>query len=876
MIELRTLGLLDLRGPDGREVRSVLAQPKRLALLVYLATGAPGGFARRDTLLGLFWPESDDERARGALRQAVRYLRSSLGAGTIVNRAEDELGIAQGTLSCDAVELRAAVARGEHEAALDLYRGDLLEGFFVSDAPKFERWLDGERTALRKLAAGAAWALADRAVDAGDDPAARKWAGRAVELAPHDESGVRRLVSLLDGLGDRAGAVVAYEDFARRLAAELDLEPSPGTRALVDEIRSREEAATVAPDPGWTEVAARAPEPRSGIPPGRPSKEAALADPPESEHPPLPGHPREPQPAARGRASRRPVLTGGGVLALIVFTGAFALWSFGRGSEPPLDARRIVVAPFENRTGDAALDPVTSMAADWIVQGLAGRGALEVVPVTAALASARAVGPTAAGAGAAADPRPLARETGAGTAVTGSFYRQADSLYFQARVIDAASGRVLAALEPVGTGVESPLEGIDRLRQRVLLALAPLSDERDTHVRVATSPPSYEAYRSYVTGFESFVNRDPAGALRYFERAASADSTFHMPAIAAAIMHMNLGGHAAADSVARRVNRFRDDLAPFELATLDMVLGWLAGDNHAAWEASVRQARIAPGSIGEYQVAEQARRLNRPAETVRVLTAMGPERGELRGWLSYWRELADAHHMLGDHRAELRAARQAREHYPGVSEPLVHEVAALAALGRVSEVHARIEERLGSGSRDWPSPGALMSIAARELRAHGRPDAAADLFERSLEWYRAQAAAGGPAVDYRATIGLVLYESGRPEAAGEIYRELVAEKPDHPVVLGNLGAIAARRGDMDEAAAMDARLRELDQAYLWGVHTFQRARIAAVLGDRDRAVELLRAAFTEGALHGRHTHLILDLEELRGHPPFDELMRPRE
>jgi serine/threonine-protein kinase len=67
MIEFRLLGSLDLTGPEGT-LRSVLAQPKRVALLAYLAVATPNGFHCRDKLLGLFWPESDQERGRGALR----------------------------------------------------------------------------------------------------------------------------------------------------------------------------------------------------------------------------------------------------------------------------------------------------------------------------------------------------------------------------------------------------------------------------------------------------------------------------------------------------------------------------------------------------------------------------------------------------------------------------------------------------------------------------------------------------------------------------------------------------------------------------------------------------------------------------------------
>ena len=64
MIELRTLGGLDLHDAQGRELRVILAASKRAALLTYLAVATPRGFHRRDTLLALLWPELDREHAR--------------------------------------------------------------------------------------------------------------------------------------------------------------------------------------------------------------------------------------------------------------------------------------------------------------------------------------------------------------------------------------------------------------------------------------------------------------------------------------------------------------------------------------------------------------------------------------------------------------------------------------------------------------------------------------------------------------------------------------------------------------------------------------------------------------------------------------------
>jgi DNA-binding SARP family transcriptional activator len=107
MIELHTLGLLDLRDSDGNEISPVLRQPKRLGLLAYLTVSAPRRFHRRDTLLALFWPELDQEHARAALRRSLYFLRAQLGADVIGGRGDEEVGVPEAALWCDATALES-------------------------------------------------------------------------------------------------------------------------------------------------------------------------------------------------------------------------------------------------------------------------------------------------------------------------------------------------------------------------------------------------------------------------------------------------------------------------------------------------------------------------------------------------------------------------------------------------------------------------------------------------------------------------------------------------------------------------------------------------------------------------------------------------
>ncbi len=238
-ITFRTLGPLSLTDVEGCEVHSLLAQPRRLALLAYLAVAAPRGLHRRDAILTLFWPELDQSHARAALRQALRVIRESLGA-VITSRGDEEIGLDFERFQCDADAFDRAIALGRWDEALAMYRGALLEGFFISGAPEFERWVDAERARLLAAAVGGTRALIERAMQVGDPAAAAQWAERGLRLAPLDEGLMQRLIGILDRLGDRAGAVQAYDDFARRLAQDLEVRPSAETQALVAAVRERE------------------------------------------------------------------------------------------------------------------------------------------------------------------------------------------------------------------------------------------------------------------------------------------------------------------------------------------------------------------------------------------------------------------------------------------------------------------------------------------------------------------------------------------------------------------------------------------------------------------------------------------------------------
>ncbi|HEY9440546.1 MAG TPA: BTAD domain-containing putative transcriptional regulator, partial [Streptomyces sp.] len=241
MIELRVLGTLAIQSRDGGPPVPAVTQPKRLALLLYLALAEPAGLQSRDSLAALLWPEADDDSTRHSLRNTLYGLRQALGEGAIVSRGEGYVGLDPAAIRCDAVEVRALLAAHRWKEALAGWGGDLAPGFHISGAPEFERWLDDQRAALRRAVADAGWRRVDE-MERNGEPGVGEAARRAWAMDPTNEAGARRLMQLLDATTGRAAARRAYDDLAEYLRREFETVPSAETRALAERLSARVDA----------------------------------------------------------------------------------------------------------------------------------------------------------------------------------------------------------------------------------------------------------------------------------------------------------------------------------------------------------------------------------------------------------------------------------------------------------------------------------------------------------------------------------------------------------------------------------------------------------------------------------------------------------
>ena len=239
MLRLKTFGALAIVR-DGEVAEDVRIQRRQLSLLVVLA--ADGGGVTRDRLLGLFWPDRDNDRARHLLDQALYAARRALGADVVLE-VQSTLQLNPSVLVSDLAEFRQAIERGDLDAAVAAYGGPFLDAVYLDGVPDFEQWVNARRASFAKEFVAARLKLAAAANAAGDHAAAVTHLRRAAESDPLSGQVVRALMTSLCYAGDQSGALVAYRVHATLVREELDVEPDAQMLALVEAIR----AGTVVP-----------------------------------------------------------------------------------------------------------------------------------------------------------------------------------------------------------------------------------------------------------------------------------------------------------------------------------------------------------------------------------------------------------------------------------------------------------------------------------------------------------------------------------------------------------------------------------------------------------------------------------------------------
>jgi DNA-binding SARP family transcriptional activator/tetratricopeptide (TPR) repeat protein/TolB-like protein len=508
MIELRLLGPVRIAGPPGTAVDALLQQPKRLALLSYLAlSSSTEPLVSRDSLLALFWPESDERRAREALRQGLRFLRRSLGSDVLVTRGRSWVGVSREHVRCDVWQFEALLASGDAAGALELYGGELLQGVEVRGAVAFDQWLSERRRELTRQAAGVAWSLTEAARDEGDLASALAHGRRARELDPADEEGVRRLMGLQLAAGDRAGALQVYGEFEGWLAAHFDAVPSVRTRDLAQ--RARGAAGPALPSTGsWPSPATRS-HGVSGAAPSEGARPSGSRDQPNR--------------------TARTALTGAVVaiaIMAVAFTSNLVLSARPAAFEAAASAERVVVVPFQVSEADPSLSFLSHGMGELFAAVFRGDMGPAAVPWPRDSGRRGSVDDTR-------DPAGVARSLGARWVVQGEVMGNLRDVRLSAALSDV-EGRE----PPLMAAVAGPADSVYALARELSLRLLAMrvGVPEEEAARLARTTPA--ALHAYLRGRRALHRAQYQEADRRFDEALRHDSLFAQAAVGLVETHL--------------------------------------------------------------------------------------------------------------------------------------------------------------------------------------------------------------------------------------------------------------------------------------------------------------------------------------------------
>lgn len=242
-LKLTTFGCLEIRR-GGKPITGFHSN-KVKGLLCYLAV--TGQHHLRPSLAGLLWGELPEASAKNSLRKALTNLRQLVGPFVTITRQSVEFN-RNSPHWLDVNTFKEAIDNSvkgnitELQGAIELFRGDFLEGFYIQQAPAFEEWVTIQRVHLRELALSALHNLTVHFSQLGEEgrSIAIDYVTRLLALEPFREDAHRQLMLLQALKGQRTAALTQYQTCRQILAEELGVEPAGETQRLYRLIRDEE------------------------------------------------------------------------------------------------------------------------------------------------------------------------------------------------------------------------------------------------------------------------------------------------------------------------------------------------------------------------------------------------------------------------------------------------------------------------------------------------------------------------------------------------------------------------------------------------------------------------------------------------------------
>ncbi|MGQ0648235.1 MAG: tetratricopeptide repeat protein [Gemmatimonadaceae bacterium] len=588
---LQLLGGATIETPAG-PLSGRAAQRHRVALLALLAsTRRPG--RNRDQLVATLWPDTDSERGRHLLSDSVYRINQALGDDAII-ASGDDLRLNAALLPSDLGDFERAMLSGDHLRAIDTYGGPFLDGFFVPNAPEFDRWMEDERARYATEVGRAMEALAQTAEREGKQREAVDWWRRLAGHAPDNSRVALRYMQALASHGDRGAAIKHGQLHATLLRESLGVAPDPAVEQLVEMLRDTTPAGST--PVAVTTLAVERPE-QLPSPAAAPTVRPTAAVRATYDR-------RSQQRRATDRSSKRRVIPVLATLALVAVL--LGLWRFGfvgGKTEGTPSAPAIAVLPFRNLSASDSATYFADGMTEELIYMMTRSPDLRVSSRTSVFAFKDST----------LDVREIARRLGVGWVVEGSVRREGDRLRITAELANAADGYQMwsetfdRTLSDVFAIQEEIAEAIVR---RVLQGTVGFPHAESQRVERGAADP--KVYDLYLEGRFHWHRRSEDGLRRaaaLFEQAVERAPDYARGWVGLGDAYAVIGFYdhmKPTEAFPRAENAARRALAiDPTLASAHATLGYVNLYYHWNWPVAEREFRKATELLPTYSTAHQ-------------------------------------------------------------------------------------------------------------------------------------------------------------------------------------------------------------------------------------------------------------------------------
>ncbi len=215
------------------------------------------------------------------------------------------------------------------------------------------------------------------------------------------------------------------------------------------------------------------------------------------------------------------------IVVVMIVAGVLRDWLGGKvgGSSKVLaKGNSLAVLSFENKTGDKSLDWMQTGLPEILLTDLAETKSLNLISRQRIMESLDQ-DEVKAGRVSPQDYLDAAKDLGATTVLSGSYFKVGNNVRIDARLENIEDGKVLFGEKVIGT---DPFALVDSLTNKVAASMNISQAATDRGVASVTSS-SPEAYKQYMLGMDRMAVSEMDEAINYFKQAIAIDSTFALP-----------------------------------------------------------------------------------------------------------------------------------------------------------------------------------------------------------------------------------------------------------------------------------------------------------------------------------------------------------